>query len=72
MKHNMSNSQQRVSSIYSSVVNSQYVVMPQNLLVNETIGHTNSSYPASYSQTSYTNNLYNIRQGPLVCPFSPD
>lgn len=48
-----SNIQQGGLSIYLSADNSQYVVTPQNMPVNEKIGHANSSYQASYSQPSY-------------------
>jgi hypothetical protein len=40
-----------------------YVIMPQNLPVNEKVGYANSSHPTDYSRTSYATNLYNIQQG---------
>jgi hypothetical protein len=60
---NSTNFQQGVSSMHSPAKNSQYVIMPQNLPVNEKTGYANSSYLTSYSQTSCATNLYNIQQG---------
>jgi hypothetical protein len=60
---NFSNIQQGVSSMHSSAGNSMYMIMPQNLSVNEKVGYANSSHPTSYSQTSCATNLYNIQQG---------
>jgi hypothetical protein len=60
---NFTNIQQGASSIYSSAVNSQYVITSQNLPGNEKVGYVNSRNPTSYSQTSCTTNLYNIQQG---------
>jgi hypothetical protein len=48
---NFTNIQKGVSSIYSSAVNSQYVITSQDLTVNEKVGYVNSSHPTSYSQT---------------------
>lgn len=47
------NMQHGVSSFYSSAANSQYVVRPQNMPVNEIIDHANINYPANYSQLPY-------------------
>jgi hypothetical protein len=60
---NFTNIQQGVSSMHSSAGNSMYMIMPQNLSVNEKVGYANSSHPTSYSQTSCATNLYNIQQG---------
>jgi hypothetical protein len=57
---NSTNFQQGVSSIYSSA---GYVITSQNMLLNEKIGHANSSHQASYSQKSCATDLYNIQQG---------
>jgi hypothetical protein len=54
---NSTNFQRGVSFIYSSA---GYVITSQNMLVNEKIGYANSSYQASYSQTSCATDLYNI------------
>jgi hypothetical protein len=37
---------------YSSTLSSQYVVPPQDMLVNERIGYDNANYLANYSQNS--------------------
>jgi hypothetical protein len=60
---NFTNIQQGVSSIHSSAGNSMYMIMPQNLSVNDKVVYANSSHPTSYSQTSCATNLYNIQQG---------
>jgi len=52
--NNFSTIQQGVSHIYSSPANSQYLPPSQSMPMNEKIGHTDFSYPANYSQTSYT------------------
>jgi hypothetical protein len=55
---NFTNIQQGVSSMHSLARNSMYMIMPQNLPVNEKVSYTNSSHPTSYSQTSCATNLY--------------
>jgi hypothetical protein len=60
---NFTNIQQGVSSMHSSAGNSMYMIMPQNLPVDEKVGYANSSHLTSYSQTSCATNLYNIQQG---------
>ena len=52
--NNFSTIQQGVLHIYSSAANSQYLPPSQSMLMNEKIGHADFSYPANYSQTSYT------------------
>jgi hypothetical protein len=47
------NVQQGVPSFYSSTTNSHYVVPPQDMSLNENIGHADFSYPANYSQSLY-------------------
>ena len=37
---------------YSSAISSQYVVSPQDMLMNERIGYNNANYLANYSQNS--------------------
>jgi len=51
--NNCSTIQQGVSYINSSVANSQYLTSSRSMPMNEKFGHTDFSYPANYSQTSY-------------------
>ena len=50
---NFDYNQTNVPSIYSSAMQSQYVVSPQNMPMNDKIGHTSFGHSANYSQPSY-------------------
>ena len=52
--NNSSTIQQGVSYINSSAANSQYLTSSRSMPMNAKFGHTDFSYPANYSQTSYT------------------
>jgi len=50
---NFDYNQTNVPSIYSSAMQSQYVVSPQNMPMNDKIGHASFGHSANYSQPSY-------------------